>query len=88
VALFDIGVSANAYFAGVGSAVCGAAMAVMMTLGTSIRQSSVPDELTRRAGAARLTAMSAWPAGVLSGGWPAHLAGLCAPFLPGPGSSC
>ncbi|MBW1598382.1 MFS transporter [Streptomyces sp. JJ38] len=86
VALFGIGMSANPYFAGAGFAVLGAAMATTMTLGPSVRQAIVPDELMGRVGAAtRLTAMSAGPIGALAGGWLAHVAGLRAPFLVGSG---
>jgi MFS family permease len=82
VALLGVGVSANAYFAGAGLAVLGATM----TLGPSVRQAIVPDELMGRVGAAaRLTAMSAGPIGALFGGWLAHVAGLRAPFLAGAG---
>ena len=84
--LLGIGVSANAYFAGAGFAVLGASMAATMTLGPSVRQAIVPDELMGRVGAAsRLTAYSAGPIGALFGGWLAHLAGLRAPFLAGAG---
>lgn len=86
VALFGIGVSTNAYFAGVGFVVLGAAMGATMALGPSVRQAIVPDELMGRVGAtARLTAMSAGPIGALAGGWLAHVAGLRAPFLVGSG---
>ncbi|MEY9836751.1 MFS transporter [Streptacidiphilus sp. EB103A] len=86
VALLGVGVSANAYVAGAGLAVLGAAMAATMTLGPSVRQAIVPDELMGRVGAAaRLTAMSAGPVGALFGGWLAHVAGLRAPFLAGAG---
>jgi MFS family permease len=85
-ALFGVGVSANAYLAGVGLAVLGAAMGTTMTLGPSVRQAIVPDELMGRVGAAaRLTALSAGPVGALFGGWLAHVAGLRAPFLVGSG---
>ena len=86
VALLGVGVSANAYVAGAGLAVLGAAMAATMTLGPSVRQAIVPVELMGRVGAAaRLTALSAGPIGALFGGWLAHLAGLRAPFLVGAG---
>jgi MFS family permease len=86
MALFGIGVSANAYFAGIGFAVLGAAMAATMTLAPSIRQAIVPDELMGRVGAAaRLIALSAGPIGALFAGWLAHVAGLRAPFLVGSG---
>jgi MFS family permease len=85
-ALLAIGLSANAYAAGAGLAALGAAMGATMTLGPSIRQAIVPDELMGRvAAASRLTALSAGPIGALSGGWLAHLAGLRAPFLAGAG---
>ncbi|MFC1437593.1 MFS transporter [Streptacidiphilus sp. N1-10] len=86
VALLGVGVSSNAYLAGAGFAVLGAAMTVTTTLGPSVRQAIVPDELMGRVGAAaRLIAMSAGPIGALSGGWLAHFAGLRAPFLAGAG---
>ncbi|MBC3839229.1 MFS transporter [Streptacidiphilus sp. 4-A2] len=85
-ALLGIGVSANAYFAGAGFAALGAAMGATMTLGPSVRQAIVPDELMGRVTAAsRLIALSAGPIGALWGGWLAHLAGLRAPFLAGAG---
>ena len=66
--------------------VLGAAMGVTMTLGRSVRQSIVPDELMGRVAAAtRLTALSAGPLGALLGGWLAHVAGLRAPFVAGAG---
>lgn len=85
-ALLAIGVSPNAYAAGAGLTVLGAAMGATMTLGPSIRQAIVPDELMGRvAAASRLTALSAGPVGALTGGWLAHAAGLRAPFLAGAG---
>lgn len=86
VALLGVGVSANAYLAGFGLAALGAAMGTTMTLGPSVRQAIVPDELMGRVTAAsRLTAMSAGPIGALFGGWLGHVAGLRAPFLVGAG---
>ncbi len=85
-ALLGVGMSANAYLAGTGLAVLGVAMGATMTLGPSVRQAIVPDELMGRVGAAaRLTALSAGPVGALFGGWLAHVAGLRAPFLAGAG---
>ncbi|QMU74130.1 MFS transporter [Streptacidiphilus sp. P02-A3a] len=85
-ALLGIGVSVNAYCAGAGLVALGAAVGADMTLGPSVRQAIVPDELMGRVTAvSRLTAMSAAPLGALFGGWLAHLVGLRAPFLVGAG---
>ena len=86
VALLGIGLSPNAWLAGVGEAVLGAAMGATMVLGPSVRQAIVPDELMGRVGAtARLIALGAGPLGALFGGWLAHVAGLRAPFVVGAG---
>jgi MFS family permease len=84
--LLMLGLSANVFIAGAAFVVLGGAMAVTMTLGWSVRQSIVPDELMGRvAAASRLTAFSAGPLGALLGGWLAHVAGLRAPFVAGAG---
>ncbi|SEG79910.1 Predicted arabinose efflux permease, MFS family [Actinacidiphila yanglinensis] len=84
--LLFVGLSANAFYAAGGFAVLGAAMGATMTLGPSVRQAIVPDELMGRVGAAsRLTALSAGPFGALVGGWLAHVAGTRSPFLAGSG---
>ncbi|WP_232248485.1 MFS transporter [Streptacidiphilus rugosus] len=83
-AVLGVGIAPNAYLAAAGLALVGAAMAVTMTIGPSIRQAIVPDELMGRvSAAARLTGYSAGPVGALFSGWLAHVAGLRAPFLAG-----
>ncbi|HTJ71290.1 MAG TPA: MFS transporter [Actinospica sp.] len=84
--LLTVGLAPDFLVAGAAFVVLGAAMAVTMTLGWSVRQSIVPDELMGRVAAAtRLTALSAAPLGALLGGWFAHVAGLRAPFIAGAG---
>jgi len=86
VALLGIGLSPNAWLAGLGEMTLGAAMGVTMGLGPSVRQAIVPDELMGRVGATgRLVALGAGPLGAVFGGWLAHVAGLRAPFIVGAG---
>jgi MFS family permease len=86
VALLGIGLSPNAWLAGLGEMTLGAAMGVTMGLGPSVRQAIVPDELMGRVGATgRLIALGAGPLGAVFGGWLAHVAGLRAPFIVGAG---
>jgi MFS family permease len=83
-ALLFAGLSHDALWAAAAFAVLGAAMGAFMTLGPSVRQAIVPDELMGRvAAASRLTSLSAGPAGALAGGWLAGAAGTRAPFLAG-----
>lgn len=82
--LLGIGLSPNAWVAGVGEVVLGAAMGATMSLGPGIRQTIVPDHLLGRVAATgRLIALCAGPVGAVFGGWLAHVAGLRAPFLAG-----
>jgi MFS family permease len=84
VALLGIGVAPNAWFAGLGEIVLGAAMGATMGLGPAVRQAIVPDHLMGRVGATgRLIALCAGPLGAVFGGWLAHVAGLRAPFIVG-----
>ena len=86
VSLLGIGLSPNAWTAGVGEAVLGAAMGATMGLGPAVRQAIVPDHLMGRVAAtARLIALCAGPVGAVFGGWLAHVAGLRAPFIVGAG---
>ena len=86
VALLGIGLSPNAWLAGLGEVVLGAGIGVTMGLGPSVRQAIVPDELMGRVGATgRLIALGAGPLGAVFGGWLAHVAGLRAPFIVGAG---
>ena len=84
LSLLGIGLSPNAWTAGIGEAVLGAAMGATMGLGPAVRQAIVPDHLMGRVAAtARLIALCAGPVGALFGGWLAHVAGLRAPFIVG-----
>lgn len=86
LSLLGIGLSPNAWVAGIGEAVLGAAMGATMGLAPAIRQAIVPDELMGRVGATgRLIALGAGPVGAVFGGWLAHVAGLRAPFIVGAG---
>lgn len=82
--LLGIGLSPNAWTAGLGEMVLGAAMGATMGLGPAVRQAIVPDHLMGRVAAtARLIALCAGPMGAVFGGWLAHVAGLRAPFIAG-----
>ena len=86
VSLLGIGLSPNAWVAGVSEMVLGAAMGITMGLGPAIRQAIVPDHLMGRVAATgRLINLSAGPLGAVFGGWLAHVAGLRAPFIVGAG---
>ncbi|MEZ0106539.1 MFS family permease [Catenulispora sp. EB89] len=86
VSLLGIGLSPNAWVAGVGEMVLGAAMGTTMALGPAIRQAIVPDHLMGRVAATgRLINFSAGPLGAVCGGWLADVAGLRAPFIVGAG---
>lgn len=86
VSLLGIGLSPNAWTAGIGEMVLGAAMGATMGLGPAVRQAIVPDHLMGRVAATgRLIALCAGPVGALFGGWLAHVAGLRAPFIAGAG---
>jgi MFS family permease len=84
--LLGIGLSPNAWTAGTGELVLGAAMGATMSMGPAVRQAIVPDHLMGRvASMGRLIAYSAGPVGALFGGWLATVAGLRAPFIAGAG---
>ena len=86
VSLLGIGLSPNAWTAGLGEVVLGAAMGATMGLGPAVRQAIVPDHLMGRVAATgRLIALGAGPVGAVFGGWLAHVAGLRAPFIVGAG---
>ena len=86
LSLLGIGLSPNAWTAGCGELVLGAAMGATMALGPAVRQAIVPDHLMGRVAATgRLISLSAGPLGALFGGWLAHVAGLRAPFVAGAG---
>jgi MFS family permease len=85
-ALLGIGLSPNAWVAGLGEIVLGTAMGMTMGLGPAVRQAIVPDHLMGRVGATgRLIALCAGPLGALFGGWLGRTAGLRAPFIVGAG---
>jgi MFS family permease len=84
VSLLGIGLSPNAWVAGVGELTLGMGIGATMGLGPAVRQAIVPDELMGRVGATgRLIALGAGPLGAVFGGWLAHVAGLRAPFIVG-----
>lgn len=86
LSLLGIGLSPNAWTAGSGELVLGAAMGATMALGPAVRQAIVPDHLMGRVAATgRLISLSAGPLGALFGGWLAQVAGLRAPFVAGAG---
>ncbi len=86
LSLLGIGLSPNAWTAGLGELVLGAAMGATMGLGPAVRQAIVPDHLMGRVAATgRLIALCAGPVGALFGGWLAQVAGLRAPFVVGAG---
>ncbi|WP_194893953.1 MFS transporter [Catenulispora pinisilvae] len=86
VALLGIGLSPNAWIAGIGEIALGMGIGTTMGVGPAVRQAIVPDHLMGRVAAtARLIALCAGPAGAVFGGWLAHVAGLRAPFILGAG---
>ena len=86
LSLLGIGLAPNAWAAGAGEMVLGAAMGTTMGLGPAVRQAIVPDHLMGRVAATgRLIALCAGPLGAVFGGWLAHVAGLRAPFVVGAG---
>ena len=86
LSLLGVGLSPNAWTAGLGELALGVGIGVTMGLGPSVRQAIVPNELMGRVGATgRLISLGSAPLGAVFGGWLAQVAGLRAPFLVGSG---